>query len=246
MKITQEQKAENRRIIIRAAVDLIADAGYQAATMRGIARRAGMGEATIYNYFPTKESILYGFYEDHMSSCMEVLKTVEEFHTFTLQEQLQTLFDTSLTLFLADRTFVAATFPLILLGPSRDWTRIRPIRAIFLAAVTDMLDAATEVGEIPEQVFEELICQLFMDAYIGVVHYWLADTSEGFCNTTGLIDRGLDMACAFLKADLANKVFDMAAFLFKNHILTRLGRFAEPPAGAAAIKRRFMEGTDEG
>lgn len=245
MKISKEQKAENRRLIIQAAVELIAEKAYQAATMRGIARQANIGEATIYNYFPTKEGILYGFYEDHMTSCIEALKAVEDFHTFSLQEQLQTLFDTSLALLLENRSFVAITFPMVLLGPSRDWARIRPIRTTFLTAVTDMVDAAVEVGEIPEQVFQELLGQFFMDAYIGVVHYWLADTSEGFSNTSILLDRGLDMACAFLKADLANKVFDMASFLFKTHILSRLDRFAEPMVNTDTVKRRFMEATDE-
>ncbi len=245
MKISQEQKTENRKIIIRAAVELIGENGYQATTMRGIAKKAGMGEATIYNYFPTKEIILYAYYEDHMSSCIDRLRTVEDFSSFSLQEQLQTLFATSLNLYLEDRTFVGATLPLVLLGPSRDWSRIRRIRTTFLAAVTDMLAAAVEVGEIPEQVFQELICQFLMDAYIGAVHYWLADTSEGFANTAVLIDRGLDLACALLKADLANKVFDIAAFLFKTHILTRLDRFIDPLDAAGKMKRRFMEAMHE-
>jgi hypothetical protein len=107
-----------------------------------------------------------------------------------------TLFETSLSLFLADREFVDQTFRRVLLGGSLDWSRVKPIRAAFLAAVNDMLGAAAEVGEIPEPVFQDLTCQLFMDAYIGSVHYWLADTSDGFEDTSALIDRGLDLACA--------------------------------------------------
>ena len=142
----------------------------------------------------TKEAILFGYYQDHMLDCIQTLKEVEAFHTFTLQEQLQTLFDTSLDLFLADREFVAATFRRLLLRGSRDWVQVKPIRAAFLAAVNDMLAAAAEVQEIPEPVFQELTSQLLMDAYIGVVHYWLSDTSRGFADTSVLIDRGLDLA----------------------------------------------------
>jgi AcrR family transcriptional regulator len=246
MKISQEQKIESRRAIIRAAVDLISEKGFKSSTMRGIARAAGMGEATIYNYFPTKEAILYAYYEDHMPACIEALRQVADFHTFSLQEQLQTLFDESLNLYLPDREFVRRTFAMVFLGGSREWSRVKPIRAAFLAAVNDMLAAAAEVGEIPEQVFQELLGQFFMDAYIGMVHYWLTDTSDGFANTSVLADRGLDLACALLKAGVANKIFDMAVFLFKTHVLTRLDRFAEPFAAAGKIKRRFMEAMDEG
>jgi AcrR family transcriptional regulator len=245
MKISQEQKIENRRAIIRAAVVTITQKGYKSATMREIATTAGVGGATIYNYFAAKEAILFGYYEDHMHGCIEALKAVEGFHNFSLQEQLHTLFETSLELFLADREFVAETFRRVLLRGSRDWARVKPIRTAFLAAVNDMLGAAAEVGEIPEPVFQDLTCQLFMDAYTGVVHYWLADTTDGFENTSALIDRGLDLACAMLKAGISNKIFDFAIFIFKNHVLNNLDRFIQPVKAAGKVKRRFMEGLDE-
>lgn len=241
MKISQQQKAENRRAIIRAAVELMTDKGVRATTMREVARRAGLGDATIYNYFPTKESIPFGYYEDHATACIEDLKALESFHTFTLQEQLQTLFDTSLSLFLPDREFVAATFGSIWLGGSRDWGRIKPAREEFLKAILDILGAAEEVGEIPEQVFREMIGQFFMDAYIAVVLYWLSDRSENFGNTTQIMDRGLDLACALLRAGIANKMFDMAIFLFKNHVLNRMDFFLNPMEDAGKVKRPFME-----
>jgi AcrR family transcriptional regulator len=81
MKISQEQKIESRKAIISAAVDLISEKGFKTSTMRGIAKAAGVGEATIYNYFPTKEAILYGYYQDHMLGCIEALKQVADFHT---------------------------------------------------------------------------------------------------------------------------------------------------------------------
>jgi AcrR family transcriptional regulator len=241
MKISQEQKIESRKAIISAAVDLISEKGFKTSTMRGIAKAAGVGEATIYNYFPTKEAILYGYYQDHMLGCIEALKQVADFHTFSLQEQLQSLFETSLNLYLPEREFVGQTFGLVFLGGSREWSRIKPIREAFLSAVNDMLAAAAEAEEIPEPVFQEFVGQFFMDAYLGTVHYWLSDRSDGFTDTSVLIDRGLDLVCALLKAGLANKIFDMAVFLLKTHVLTKLNRLVEPLQGAAKIKRRFME-----
>jgi hypothetical protein len=119
--------------------------------------------------------------------------------------------------------------------------RIKPIREAFLSAVNDMLAAAAEAEEIPEPVFQEFVGQFFMDAYLGTVHYWLSDRSDGFTDTSVLIDRGLDLVCALLKAGVANKIFDMAVFLLKTHVLTKLNRLVEPLQGAAKIKRRFME-----
>lgn len=245
MKISQKQKADNRLKLIRVAVDLISEKGFKSTSMRSIAKAAEFGEATIYNYFPTKEAILYGYYADHIVDCIESLKKIEDFHTFSLQEQLQTLFDTSLGMYLEDREFVGETFSLVYSSGSRDWHLLKEIRERLLSAINDMLDAACEVGEIPDQVFQDLIGQFFMDAYIGVVHYWLADRSENFHNTTVLIDRGLDLACAMLQAGVANKAFDFATFIFKTHILNRLDRVVPPLKAGDKIKRRFMEAIHE-
>lgn len=245
MKISQQQKIENRKTIIAAAVELISDNGFKSATMRKIARQAGIGDATIYNYFPTKEAILYGYYEDHMRGCIDSLKAVPDFHTFNLQEQIQTLFDTSQTLFLPDREFVAITFRQTMLTGSHNWARIKTIRAIFLSAIEEMISAAAEVGEIPDQVFGDLIGQFFMDAYLGVMIYWIEDTSDGFTNTSIVVDRGLDLACAMLKAGIANKIFDMAVFFFKTHIVEKMAAFSAPLQTAEKVKRKFMEGLNE-
>lgn len=245
MKISQDQKEVNRKAFIAAAVEIISEKGLKATTMRQIAKAAGMGEATIYNYFPTKEAILYAYYEDHMAACVEELRSIPDFNTFSLQEQLQSLFDTSLNLYLADREFVAQTFQTVLLGSSRNWGRMKVIRNTFLAAVNDILSAAAEAGEIPDQVFQDLMGQFFLDAYIGLIHYWLSETSDGFANTRVLSDRGLDLACAMLKAGVANKLFDMAVFLFKTHVLGRMEFIIDPLKNAAVIKRRFMESMDD-
>ena len=58
MKISKQQKLENRRKIIESAVDLVIEKDLKSATMREISRHAGIADATIYNYFPTKEAIV--------------------------------------------------------------------------------------------------------------------------------------------------------------------------------------------
>ncbi|WP_020589406.1 TetR/AcrR family transcriptional regulator [Desulfobacter curvatus] len=244
MKISQEQKKENRLKLIRAMTDLVIE-NEGPVTMREVARRAGVADATIYNYFPTKEAIFFAYYEDHVNDVIDQLMAMDTFHTFSLQEQLQTLFDTSLRLYLPDREFVAATFKKVWLAGSGNFARFKAVRSGLLAAVNDIIAAAEEAGEIPGQVFQDLTGQFFADAYIAVVLYWLADGSDKFKNTDVLMDQGLDLACALLKAGVANKLFDMAVFLFKQHVLTRLSRFSPIEKADIKPKRRFMGGQND-
>jgi len=131
MKISKAQKLINREKIIAATVELVTSKGIKSATMREIARSAGLGDATIYNYFPTKEAILYGYYEDKFDQVTKKLKEIEDFNEYSFQEQLQTFFETKLEILLADREFLEKTFKTTFFALSQHYSRIRPIKDKF-------------------------------------------------------------------------------------------------------------------
>ncbi len=245
MKISGKQKIENRKRIIRKTVDIMLENDYKSTTMRAIARAAEIGDATIYNYFPTKESILYAYYEEVMRECIEKLKNTEKFNEYSLQEQLQTLFETQFEIFLPDREFIQKTFKQIFFSFSQDYGRLLPIRNLFFKMVEDMFRAAIEVEEIPEQIFQDLLCFLFWDYNIGIVIYWTNDESESFSETSVFNDKSIDFIFSFIKSGIANKAFDIATFLFRNHVLNRMQNVKDRFSAVDFVKREFMGGKDE-
>ncbi len=244
MKISNEQKQKNRRKIIQAAVDLIIQKGFKAATMREIARNAEVGDATIYNYFPTKDSILFAYYDRHFEESVDRLKTIEGFNEYSLAEQIQAFFETGLDLFLSDREFVKESFNMVFFSLSRDHASLKPIKDRFMDIISDMLQASIEVEEIPPQVFLEMICLFFWDYYIGMVVYWTNDKSDQFTDTTVLIDKSTDLIYTFIKAGVVNKIFDIGIFLFKNHILNNVNFFKDQVDKFRHIKREFTGNAD--
>ncbi len=242
MKISQAKKAENREKIISTAVDLIIKNGLKSASMREIAQNAGIGEATIYNYFPSKNAIVFGYYQQCLEKSISRLQAIDGFEEFTIQEQLQSLLDTILEFYLPDREFVNLTFERVFFALSQNYKQLKPIRSLYIDMVNDIFRAAEEVGEIPEQMFGDIIYQLLWDAKIGLVIYWLKDESEGFVHTSVLTDKSLGLFCALLKAGVANKISDIALFLFKNHVLNRLDFFTEKADLFSKAKRAFMGG----
>ncbi|MFH1138125.1 MAG: TetR/AcrR family transcriptional regulator [Pseudomonadota bacterium] len=56
--IIKKKAPGKKNAILEAAVKVFAESGYQKATIADLARRAGLSEATIYNYFKNKEDIL--------------------------------------------------------------------------------------------------------------------------------------------------------------------------------------------
>ena len=61
-RLSKQQQAEIRLKIINTAVELFSEYGFEATTMKQIAREAGIGDATIYKYFANKDKLIYGYY----------------------------------------------------------------------------------------------------------------------------------------------------------------------------------------
>jgi AcrR family transcriptional regulator len=55
--LTRSQAARRERVV-RAALELGAEGGYEAVQMRDVAARAGVALGTIYRYFPSKDALL--------------------------------------------------------------------------------------------------------------------------------------------------------------------------------------------
>ncbi|MEV0707972.1 MULTISPECIES: TetR/AcrR family transcriptional regulator [Nocardia] len=62
----------NRERILDAAREVFAADGLS-APMREVARRAGVGPATLYRHFPTKESLITAAFRDQMRACRAIV-----------------------------------------------------------------------------------------------------------------------------------------------------------------------------
>ncbi|MEU9019525.1 helix-turn-helix domain-containing protein [Actinomadura sp. NPDC048394] len=54
-----------RERLVRAAIDLFAEQGYDATTVTGIAERAGLTKTTFFRHFPDKREVLFAGQELH-------------------------------------------------------------------------------------------------------------------------------------------------------------------------------------
>jgi AcrR family transcriptional regulator len=55
---TEARRAETRKRIVRAALELVARGGYREAQVAAVARRAGVATGTVYRHFPSKADLL--------------------------------------------------------------------------------------------------------------------------------------------------------------------------------------------
>jgi AcrR family transcriptional regulator len=243
MKVSREEMQKTRRRLVEAGARVISERGFRDATMRDIAERAKVGDATIYKYFPTKEGLLFGFFELRMEDLVTRLKAVPDFHHYRFQEQLHVVLETQLALFAPDRDFIRIAYQGVFLS---NWLGAaegaRTTKARFLEIIDDLVGSAVEVGEFPELPCQRLFYELLWEYTIGITYYWLDDTSPKYVRTTEMLDKSLAVLDALLASQVLSRAVDLVQFLIREHVLARIpdrkrGLYADadkPP------KRPFM------
>ncbi len=69
----EERKRKTKKAIIKAAVKLFSEKGFEKTSIEELAREAGIGKGTIYTYFQTKTEIFHAFCEEELEYIFEEL-----------------------------------------------------------------------------------------------------------------------------------------------------------------------------
>src|SRR5450432_364498 len=100
-KATPKAEETGQRIL-DSALALFREEGFDAATMRGIAEKAGVATGAAYYYYPSKEAIVTDFYQ---RSCAEMQPKIEAAleHANNLETRLRELIRVKLIHFAPNR-----------------------------------------------------------------------------------------------------------------------------------------------
>jgi AcrR family transcriptional regulator len=90
--LRERKKEQTRQLIADTARALFAKRGFEAVTVAEIARAADVSEATVFNYFPTKEDLVYGRLESFEDELLGAVRdrapgesALQAFRPFVLQ-----------------------------------------------------------------------------------------------------------------------------------------------------------------
>lgn len=75
---SQNRSRKTVAAIYEAASQIFAEVGYAEATTEQIAEKAGVAIGTLYNYFPGKESIIYGLWEQFEREIRTITQQVDK------------------------------------------------------------------------------------------------------------------------------------------------------------------------
>jgi AcrR family transcriptional regulator len=72
--LRERKKRLTREAIAAAAFELFTEHGFDAVTVAAIARRANVSEATVFNYFPTKEDLIFHRLEEFEAALVRAVR----------------------------------------------------------------------------------------------------------------------------------------------------------------------------
>ena len=241
MRTTKSQQAKTQRLLIRTAVDLMTQQGFEGTTMKQIARAAELGDATIYNHFPSKERLVLAYFEQTFGDALLNVGKTKDLSDFGLQEQLQLLIDAVLEILQGDREFVAIAKSLVERTPMLLLSEELPGKLLLKQAFADTLTAAESSGEMLPCSFKPSLSGLLADYVYAIISYWLRDESERFGNTTQMVDLSLGVLVLALKSGVVDKLLELGGFVVRSQ-LARLMKDGNSLIDLLQLARRGLGG----
>jgi AcrR family transcriptional regulator len=192
-KSTKTVKGEQTKaLILNSALDLLGERGYEATTMRAIAKKAGVSLGNAYHYFGSKEHLIQAFYhrthEEHLAAALPVLQK-----EMTLKARLLSVMRLKISTLepyheFAGVLFKTAADPHSPLNPFAHDSA--PTRRDSIKLFEDLV--ADTRARIPTDLRAELPYLLWL-YHMGIILFWIHDSSTKRAHTYRLIDQTVDL-----------------------------------------------------
>ena len=195
-------KQATRARIVLAALDLFQSKGFDETTTKAIARKAGIAEGTVFNYFPTKEDIALHFFNEELDHAIAAVRANRRLARAPLEEKLFALVHSQLEYLAPYERFIGAAVvhalrPSSKLGPFSTSTQLLYLR--YVEFVEQLMNES-----LPSRrgaLTRTWVPRAFWLFYLGVVLYWLHDTSAHKQDTLAFLDRSLTIAIPLVVGD---------------------------------------------
>jgi AcrR family transcriptional regulator len=177
------QGAAARDRLYATAMHLIAARGYEATTLREIAKDAGVSVGLLYRYFPSKEAVVIALYDDLSSA---YAREAAEMPPGRWRDRFIFAVNTSLRVLAPHRVALRALTPILVGDPeegifsaSTAFSRLR-VQHVFENAVVGSSDA-------PKQPLAAALGRLLYLVHLAVLLWWLLDKTSRQRATTALV-----------------------------------------------------------
>lgn len=168
------QGAAMKNRLYTVAMRRIAARGYEATTLRDIAKEAGVSVGLLYRYFPSKQAVVVALY-DELSA--DYARHADRLPEGKWRDRFAFAVKTSLDVLSPHRVALRALTPVLVGDPdggifseSTAFSRLR-VQQVFERAVIESSDA-------PNQLLAEALGRVLYLVHLAILLWWLLDRSS--------------------------------------------------------------------
>ncbi len=215
-----EQGTTTRLRLYKVAIKLIASKGYDATTLRDIAREAGVSVGLLYRYFPSKRAVVLALYDELSQACAGRASSIPPGNWRT---RFLAALAISMEVLRTERETIAALVP-VLVGDA-DEGLFAPATAFSRQRVEDLFQyAVSGASDAPSPDDGAALARVLYVTHLAVILWWLLDKSPAQRAT----DRLLSLLASTLPVvSLTLRMESARAFVRALDALLREGLFGE-------------------
>jgi AcrR family transcriptional regulator len=139
-----------REKILSSAVEIFSQKGFQASTIREIARLAGVNDLTVYRHFESKEKLFTEMFQRH-SLLTEIGEYIVQGVTDDFERDLRSVIRTFMALFKKERPLIK-----LLLSEAEKMEECKRYVALFAKNIIEKLAAFFEYYKISQQIRQNI------------------------------------------------------------------------------------------
>ena len=215
------QGAAARDRLYNTAIDLIPARGYDATTLRDIAKKAGVSVGLLYRYFPSKQAVVIALYDELSTG---YARQAAEMPAGKWRDRFIFALNTSLHVLEPHQMALRALTPVLVGDPeegifatSTAFSRLR-VQRVFEEAVIEASDA-------PRQPLAAALGRLLYLVHLAVLLWWLLDKSSNQRATAALVSLTQQLLPS---AAMALRVPPVRRFVISVDELIRQALFGNP------------------
>lgn len=165
MNRRQAAKVKTRQKVLESARGLFAERGYEPATIRDIAKGAGMSTGAVFANFQDKAELFEAVLSEDMASLADTMRRGAS-NDGGLKDRLQSVLEAGYHAGLDQLPLMQAIVARSWFQPRAAEMRARGAVKGLLAVVSETLQAGVRDGDLPQDADVRLLTEMIWDAYL--------------------------------------------------------------------------------
>lgn len=204
-------------------------------SMAEVAEMHGITLRELLLHFKNREELLSYYYESRWVAFQTLKDQVPDYHAYTTEEKLSNLIYSILDLISPQKEFIRKTFSQYVLAPHVQPSDDRSscirnsescqLRSSFHKAFNAEIRSVFSGGDV-SKTSKVLVAtpaqELLWLSFLGILRYWLEDTSKDSENTAALVDKWVSVLAELATSSLGDKVLDLGRFLLRELPLQKI------------------------